>query len=341
MKKIKEGKINLWVHEKEKNSKGVFYNPDSEFNKDITISALQVFQKESKIKLNILDATAATGVRGLRYAKEVSGVKEVTLCDHNPLAIKVIRKNIKENKAKKAKVVKKDSNILMRENIYNVIDIDPYGSPATYMDSAARSIYHKGFLAVTATDQAPLCGVFPMKCLRRYGIENFKTEFYNEVGIRVLISYIILTMARYDRAFIPLISFWDKHYYRVIGRIEHGKVSKLLDEFRIIYGDKGNIGPIYLGKILDKKFCKKTLADLKKRKFKHGSEEIKLLNRLIEESNMPPFYFNIHNLRLKKVPKIDLIIEKLKKKGFKVSRTHFSDTSIKTNANLKDLRKII
>ncbi len=365
-RKIQEGKINFYVPKGRIYDAPVFFNPEAELTRDISISAIQVFQKQFKNKITICDALAGTGIRGLRYSKELTGIKKVILNDKNPIAVKLIKKNIKENKlSRKCKPSKEDANILLRNNVFVVIDLDPFGSPNIFMDSAARSIYHKGFLCVTATDQAALAGTYPKSCLRKYGIKSIKTEFYNELGVRILISFIILNLARYGRAFIPVLSFSTKHYYRVFGKIEHvGKIAGLLKDFGYVnYCPKclernikniekfdskkhvfKNCGLIYLGKILDKKFCKKVLADIRKRDFKLKKGEEKLLKMLVEEADMPAFYYDLHVLakKLKKsIPKSEILMKKLKKKGFKASRTHFCLTAIKTDANYKKFCKII
>ena len=358
--KVREGEIEIFVPEGRIYDASVFYNLEGELNRDISVSALQVFQRDFKNKITVCDALAASGIRGLRYAKEVSGVKKVVLNDKNPKAVNLIKRNIKENKlSKKCLTTQEDASILLRKNVFIAIDLDPFGSPSIFLDSAARSIYHKGFLAVTATDQSALAGTYPEACLRKYGTKTVKTEFYNELGIRILISFIILTTARYDRAFIPLLSFSDKHYYRVFGKIEHaGKISGLLENFKYIsYCSCGNrelgvqekcscgrkfkiIGPVYIGNILDKEFCKKVLIYLKKRGFNLKKEENKLLKLLIDEAEMPAFYFDLHGISKilkKQPPRIEELIRKLSSKGFKTSRTHFSPTAIKTNASFKTL----
>jgi tRNA (guanine26-N2/guanine27-N2)-dimethyltransferase len=356
----REGKIAISYPKGRIYDASVFYNPEGEMNRDISVSALQVFQEDFKDKITICDALSASGVRGLRYAKEISGIKNVVLNDKNPMAVKLIKKNLKENKlGKKCLVFEEDANLLLRKNVFVAIDLDPFGSPNIFMDSAARSIYHKGFLAVTATDQSALAGTYPEACLRKYGINTVKTEFYNELGIRILISFIILTLARYDRAFIPVLSFSDKHYYRVFGRIEHaGKISELLKHFDYLcYCSCGNrvvgpeekcacgkkfklIGPVYLGSILDKKFCKRILLDIKKRDFNLRKDEEKLLKALVEEAEMPALYYDLHYISKtfkRQPPKIEGLIEKLKATGYKASRTHFSSTAIKTDAGIRAL----
>ena len=365
LKKIQEGKIKFWIPLEDKYKAPVFYNPEAEITRDISVSAIQVFQKQFKNKITICDALAGTGIRGLRYAKEISGIKKVILNDKNPVAVKLIKKNIKENKlSRKCKASKEDANVLLHQNVFNVIDIDPFGTPVNFLDSAARSIYHRGFLAITTTDQAPLCGTYPLTCLRKYGIISMKTDYYTELGMRILITNIILTLSKRQRVFIPFLTHSTKHYFRVFGKIEHlGKIRNILNEFgyvmhcscgnreygelkeRCFCGKKFKIaGPVYLGNILDKKFCKKVLADIRKRDFKLKKQEERLLKLLIEEADMPAFYYDLHHLAkvLKiEIPKIEFLIEKLKSKGFKASRTHFCPTAIKTDAEFKKLKKLL
>ncbi len=367
LKKVQEGKVGLFVPEGKIYDAPVFYNPEGELNRDISVSAIQTFQKTFGDRISICDVLAGSGIRGLRYAKEVNGIKKVVLNDKNPSAVKLIRKNIKENSLGRKCIAKKeDANLLLRKNIFVVIDLDPFGSPNIFMDSAARSIYHKGFLCVTATDQSALAGTFPDACLRKYGIKPIKTEFYNELGVRVLVSFIILSLARYDVAFVPLMSFCTKQYYRVFGRIEHsGKITSLLNDFGYVNycahcGNRTvgevekyhqidgkthlfrNCGLIYLGKINDKKFCQDVLEDIDKRNFRLKKDEERLLESLIEESDMPPFYYDLHSLAKKlktEVPKFEILIKRLKENGFKVSRTHFCLTAIKTDADYNSLCK--
>src|SRR3990172_6268294 len=97
---IKEGGTSIYVPREKTYEASVFYNPEAELTRDISVSALQAFQKQSKLKLNVLDALSATGIRGLRYKREVKGIKGLVLNDKNPLAAKLIRKNMKVNKIK-------------------------------------------------------------------------------------------------------------------------------------------------------------------------------------------------------------------------------------------------
>jgi tRNA (guanine26-N2/guanine27-N2)-dimethyltransferase len=310
----------------------VFYNPEMEFSRDISVSVLSVFMKSRKL-LNGLDALAASGARGIRYAKEC-GLK-MTINDLNPSGIRLVRKNIITNKVRrKCTATKKDASLLMREQNFGFIDIDPFGSPVQFIDSAAYSIWPKGLIAITATDTAPLSGTYPMTCLKKYGIRSMKTPFYSELGLRILISNIILSLAKHEKAFVPVLSYAKAHYFRVFGRIERqGKIKSLLNAFKMVSYKGQNCGPVYLGPIQDKKFVRAVRKDLAKRGFQLEKQELKLLDTLSKELDVP-FYYDIHRLAKQgkiKLEKTDLIMKRLRKQGFKVSRTHFCPTAIKTD----------
>jgi tRNA (guanine26-N2/guanine27-N2)-dimethyltransferase len=53
-------------------SKDVHYNPAQQFNRDISVLAINQFAKQHKGSLNVLEALAGTGLSSLRYMNEVS-----------------------------------------------------------------------------------------------------------------------------------------------------------------------------------------------------------------------------------------------------------------------------
>ncbi len=95
------------------------------------------------------------------------------------------------------------------------------------------------------------------------------------------------------------------------------------------------LGPLWTGKIQDRSFCKKLLSKFEFTKRK----EIMLCSEEIDV----PFYYDLHktakSLR-KSSPKIENVIETLRKRGFKASRTHLCATGIKTDAGIKEILKV-
>ncbi len=360
LEKGSEGKVEFWSSPAL--GKGAFYNPVAEFQRDVSVSALQAWQKTGRERLTVCDALSATGIRGLRYAKEVSGVRQVTLNDRNPASVRVIRKNISLNGLSRiCTASRSDANALLHGNVFTCIDLDPFGSPNPFLDAAARSIWHRGFFAVTATDTGPLSGSFPRACFRKYGIMTFRgAPFYSELGIRTLLSYVILAMARRDRAFIPQLCHSTGHYFRCYGRIEHSSsIGRLLKDFGFVsYNPKTGeyrtgsqpvekwpfAGPVYLGRIQDRAFVREVFIDLKSRDFRQKAVEARMLATIIGEADAPAFYWDLHVLASKlKVPAkgMEDVMLELKENGRLAIRTHFCPTAIKTDANYGEMKRLL
>lgn len=60
-------------------------------------------------------------------------------------------------------------------------------------------------------------------------------------------------------------------------------------------------------------------------------------------TSMPPFYINLHSLKLKsiEIPKFGRLLEYLKQKGHHASRTHLDCYAVRTNATMKQLSDIL
>ena len=248
---IKEGAITIKVPsiiEKKKNML-VFYNPEKVFDRALMISLLNELLKNKK-KAKILDALSASGVRGLRYAVEINTktVDEVWINDIKSEAYYLMTQNVLHNRTKLNTSIfirNDDANKLFLEkiNYFDVIDIDPFGSPVYFLENSIKALKNRGYLLVTATDTAPLSGSYPKTCRRKYGSIIHKTEFYHELALRVLVKKTIEIGAKNDVAMIPIFSYWRKDYIRVMFRKEKGakKANELLNNFGYIIYDRNSL----------------------------------------------------------------------------------------------------
>ncbi|MDI6655602.1 MAG: tRNA (guanine(10)-N(2))-dimethyltransferase [Candidatus Hydrothermarchaeota archaeon] len=361
-KEIIEGRTKLIVPEKGKFGKTetgklkrppVFYNPRMELNRSVCCAAVKTLQEKEEIKF--LDLLAGSGAKGIRIANEAGC--EVHLNDANEKACELIKKNAELNNLRVA-ISNKNANLLLQENFsaFNFIDIDPFGTPVPFLDSAVMT--SNGYLGMTATDTAPLCGVYPKACLRKYSAKPLRSEFCHEVGLRILLGYAARTCAKYSKGMKCLLSHSTEHYFRAYVRLLEGKkkADAALEELGYVYYcknclsheyGKGSItskkckcgskyevaGPLWLGKIKNDEFCREVLQ---KSKYLEDKKLEKLLETITKELENP-FYYDVHKTckKLKiEVPAMEKILDKLKKTGYKASRTHFSLTSLKTSAEL-------
>ncbi|XP_012274208.1 probable tRNA (guanine(26)-N(2))-dimethyltransferase [Orussus abietinus] len=243
---IKEGRAEILVHEK-----NVFYNPVQEFNRDLSIAVLSVFAKqkphtkkktlkpkETEITLDdtieetspanengitVLEALSATGLRSIRYAKEVPGIKQIIANDISMKAVESIKRNIHHNGVQDIVTANhEDATMLMyrhRNKRFNAVDIDPYGCPSIFLDAAVQSVSDGGLLLITATDMAVLAGNSPETCYVKYGAVSLKSKACHEIALRILLQHIVSHAGRYGRYVHPLLSISADFYIRVFVKV--------------------------------------------------------------------------------------------------------------------------
>ena len=340
---INEGKAVINVPKAKKVSKEmpVFYNPVMKLNRDISILLLNSIDKNN---LAIADPLAGTGTRSIRFLLELSKdkIKTISINDYSSNAFELIKNNLLLNKIKindKIIIKNEDANLfLLNSTGFDYIDIDPFGTPAPFLDSAVKRIARQGILAITATDTGCLCGSFPKACIRKYWAAPKKSTVMHETGLRILIRKVQLIGAEHEKALTPIFSYSREHYFRVFFNCEKGKEKA--DKIMKQHGLYNEAGPMWLGQLWDTKLASKMLKN------NEIEENKRFLSIINEESKINTIgFYNIHKIvkkyKLKKIPNKELLMQKIKEAGYKAANTHFSDISIRSGMPLKKLIDII
>lgn len=352
-------------------SASVFYNQEMELNRDLSVASIAAYSEliASRKQLEMadityVDALSASGIRGLRIAKEVG--LNVTLNDWNEDAYNLIKENAELNElTDKVRICLGNANVLLHRERYNIVDIDPFGSPTTYLDAASSSTIN--MLAVTATDTAPLCGAHLNSGIRKYGAVPLNIEYHSEMGLRILLGKIAKDLARHEKAMKPMFCHATRHYVRAYLEVKRGATNtdKCLRSIGFIahctkctgrsmhyglavhIGEKCEIcghntsvaGPLWLGPLHDRDFCDSVLTQLTKRELGKKEHAMKIVELCRNELEIPTFY-DQHLLSKKlgiSAIRMEELLKELVANGFEASRTHFSGTSFKTNAGLEGI----
>ncbi len=335
----------------------VFYNPRMALNRDATVLFLRALPADSQ-PVDYLDAMGATGLRGLRVAGE-AGVR-VTINDRSPRALGLAALNA-ERLGLSIETVRSDANTLMSTRRFGAVDLDPFGSPAPFTDAACRSAVR--YLFVTATDTAPLCGAHLRAGMRRYYARPLNTEYHAEVGLRVLLGFVARELIKYDRGLVPLCCFAREHFVRLQLGLRQGAVAADETLARIGYvhqcsscpgraeqaglvaepvtcpaceGPTVAVGPLWLGGVNDPATLAAMLASLPSAGLERGTALERLLATLAGELSTATHYD--YHVLAKRVgaspPPIEMVIESLRREGYRASRAHYSGTALKTDAPL-------
>jgi len=356
----------------------VFYNPRMELNRDLAVLALQTYQRMVKRKLFACEPLTGCGVRGIRIAREVEGVQKVVINDISPEAAKLAQFNVRSNRvSKRVEVSNEDANLLLSKYAaprkrFDYVDVDPFGSPSPYMDSAVRALRNGGLLALTATDMAPLCGVHPKACVRKYGGKPLRTEYCHELALRLLIGCTAMTAAKHDVGIRLVFSYSAYNHVRTYALLSYGAkeadknvraIGYILHCFKCFHREttKGIVpllkkdcpecgsrlhvaGPLWLSEMWDEDFCVQMRNELKTRNLRLGEKIFKILSLVIEESKAPATYYALDKMCDRfnlPIPSLSKTIDELRKTGFQAVVTHFNTKAVRTNASAKVLREVV
>lgn len=350
----------------------VFYNPLMKFNRDCSVLLLTALgQKQMSIALPL----SGSGVRGIRFLKELDPeiVKDIHFNDIKKDFAEQLKKNlalsgISDNLiSEKVRIHNKDANLFIEESFgFDYIDIDPFGSPNPFLDSAIRRLSRSSILAVTATDTSALTGTYPLVSSRKYYSVPLKNFMMHEIGLRILARKVQLIGAQHDKSLVPVFSYAKDHYYRIFFRCEKGKkkVDDVLEQHKYflyceacmrMFVDEYNLhnccakkmkyaGPLWAGALFDRELVKNMRSSDYAKVIGKNEEDIKFFHLVTDEAlsgiEMVGFFELPEIMKVYKIKesmKLNEIIEKLKEKGHLAVRTHMGKQGIKTDAGPKEI----
>ena len=355
----------------------VFYNPAMKVSRDISVAIVEAYARiGGRDSISVCEPLSATGARGLRYAAEVAAVKEVVLNDRNPLAHKLALANAKLNGlGDRVKVYNREARALLaefaeRREKFDVVDIDPFGTPAPFVEFALLALKHKGLLMVTATDLAPLFGVKPSSCLRKYFAKPLASEFSKEVGARILAAFVAREAAKLGLAARPVYTFLSRHSLRLALVVERSKskASRAVSQVgyavycpSCLYRAPEKVfpkearcplcgrgveigGPLWVGDLWDEKFASMVLEVYRERSYM-SAEGLKIARLITLEAGKPPLYTTVASLAklasLKEEPSPLELVEKLASLKLTASLTHFDPKGLRTDLQPSELARLL
>ena len=343
---------------------GVFFNPTMELNRDITVAVLRAYQEREPRVSTYLDAMAASGIRGVRAANEGY---DITCCDIDTEAVDLAEANLARNDLEGA-AVERNVNALLHESMFDVVDLDPFGTPIPFVDAAFANT--RNLVCVTATDTAPLCGAHLQSGIRKYSAVPQNTDYHPEMGLRTLLSALIRTAARYDVAAQPICSHVSRHYARTYLEVDHRATAadSLLEQLGFVHHCEDCLdrrhefghhpqsvpetcpacgsnrlltaGPLWLGPVADSEFVESVREQLSA-EMGTASRADRLLSTVESEIETPTHYDQHRLCKQWGVPAnaMDDFIAALQAAGYAASHAHYSGTAFKTEATVDEIRE--
>ncbi len=354
---------------------------------------------EDKI-IRALDALCATGVRPRRWRREVPHQDRlrITANDLDEDAIEWGKKSHSTNpvldniqwvpeegrfsRSIEGGVedgihwINGDAINLMTQAPFQWIDIDPFGSPVKFLDSAIQSISRVGVLEVTATDTAALCGSAKTSAMRRYGSKGIVDSYMHDDATRILLGLIARIAAMHDKSMRPILSLFDGHHVRVSVLLKKSKEEATNWNENIGYRirsepyhfskiPEGNYsGPMWTGPIFDSEIAARMTTeravelccgrpedyppDWNDIDIDHSKREIERSVVHISESaellSQDHLLVAVNDLgiaaKIKHIPSMKKLKSGLEELGFKMARCHMPEAMFATDADWKTVLEV-
>jgi tRNA (guanine26-N2/guanine27-N2)-dimethyltransferase len=344
----------------------VFYNPRMAFNRDIAMVFARAYARLRGVAEPIvIEPLAGTGVRAIRYALEASA--RVYASDIDSDAVSLARINVELNRVSdRVSVTRADANRYMEqlreEGVKpHLVDIDPFGTPIPFIDSAIHLTRVRGVIAATATDTAPLSGTHARALRRKYDVIPGRLAWEKEQAVRILVGYVVRRMASHEYGGRVLLAYYADHYVRIYIELWRGagRADKTLEQLAygvwcpscnyVGYQDLPEprrcpycgtplqlVGPLYRGPLCDLELVKAMREEAQKMSWLTDQKRaISLLEQLEAECGIVKPYYRLDricSMLRRSMPKVAEVVEELRSMGYRASRTHFDPRGFKTEA---------
>lgn len=343
----------------------VFYNPVMRLNRHLSVAGLYAWSSiRGRRPLVIVDALAGTGVRGIRYALETRNVRTCIINDISKEAFRIARTNIRINNINTCVATNREANALLRDlkearRVVDFVDIDPYGTPAPFIDSAITTVRRGGLVGLTATDLAPLSGIKPSSGERHYMATLAKNSVGREAALRVLLGLVARVAAIRDRWVKPVMSISSRHFVRVVIEVLGGarKASSMLENCvgyvtlcdDILWSEHCEkprlFGPIWLCDIHEHEILDQAINFLQGTDYEDSDKEeaIEVLEKAKEEIGLNKVFnlTSIAKVAGVNTPRRDSVVQCIRRKGFGATSPHYPGPYIRTDADYRDVLECV
>ena len=341
-----------------------FFNPRAKLSRDFSIIVYSTFLKNFDGQKSFLDGLSGLGARGLRVANEIKDT-EVFVNDLNPSALELSKTSAELNGLHNYTISKSDicqffNGFSKKGSRGAIVDIDPFGSPAKYIDCGLRATVHKGLLSISATDLQVLHGLFNDACKKKYHGTPVKTTYSNEISIRLVLGLSIAVAARLDIEATPIFVETNQHYYRVylrilnkpdtrnnIGYIAHCRncgnrhtTPEQIQNCTLCSHKVELAGPLWIGSLFERDFVAQMIQNIPDYSDKKCEKSIR---KALLESEMPACYYTLDEIAqmLKSAPiPLEQIILRLQQNGFSASPTSLNPTGFRTNCKIDKIKEL-
>ena len=199
--------------------KGIYFDNETSFfsihqvlNRDVTSTILQDLFRGNRRDIKILDAFCGSGMRGLKNAMAIPN-STVLGIDVDRFSLSTAQRNSTAlGLSRRVSWIERDIHVALRnfqcdKTLFDVIDIDPFGSSLPYLEDCIGCLRIGGILCLNFTDSSILFGGRRDELISYYRLEDntaIASVCSHEYAIRLLVASIRAIVIKLGRSLEPL-----------------------------------------------------------------------------------------------------------------------------------------
>lgn len=320
----------------------VFYNAAMCLDRDLGVAFARAWARRVGLGRSGWEMLAATGVRGLRVAHESDLFASLVLTESRPEALEVLRANVARCAAQGVSVRAHDARTRLSDGPFDVVDLDPFGTPEPFLDAALGALAPGGLIGVTATDMMVLAGVVPGACERRYGARPVRGRLGPEGGLRILLAHLARRSATLGRHVVPRLAYVHDHHVRLYATVDDGPAVPAAPIGPIdpsawdgpTLAGAPPFGPMWLGPLFDRELVSGLQVPETAARPKELARWLEAFRAEVDADR--PFYYEPNELArelgLARPPSRARLLEGLRSRGFAAGATHARPGAFRTTA---------
>ena len=164
-------------------------------------------------------------------------IHSITANDNDPAVLQILRENLshnfQEDELCSHKILVRGEDItqllkMSEPRSFDVIDLDPYGTPAELIPESLRALSDGGILCITATDMMVLCGASMSTSVVNYDALSMSGANCHEGALRLLLGYVARCAAKQKQGIRPMLSLSVDHYVRLFVQTYYSPIEASL-----------------------------------------------------------------------------------------------------------------
>jgi tRNA (guanine26-N2/guanine27-N2)-dimethyltransferase len=191
-----------------------FFRPESRPSRDLGVALARGLAAQAPLR--VLDLMAGCGIRSQRYARE-AGAAAVWANDADPDRLPLLQRNLAGVAGLRTTALtaqKLLAQCLIREERFDLLDLDAFGCPTTLVPLALEALRFGGVLYVASTDGRSPTGHDRSGAIRSLGAAARAHPASWELALRLQIAVVARAAWALGRGIRPLFSFSEGRTFR-------------------------------------------------------------------------------------------------------------------------------